>query len=609
MSICVVPKPQNIQLLEGVWSVPEYGAVCAPESWNKFAMQLLEQPALHGWTLRKADGSIRFCEEQGMQEQEYRLEIFSQGITLYASSQAGVRYGVYTLLQLLREKEIPCCIMKDWPQFRVRGYMLDVSRGRMPRLPYLKQLADKLAMLKYNHLQLYVDDLLLQYSCLLGEQPRPFYSWREIRELDTYCRERGIELTANQNTLGHMQHWIGQERFSSLAIDPAGYSLRDGVHRPAATIDPRRPESRQLAEGIFESILWQFSGSKVNIGCDEPMELERVEGPQRTQELVAEYAADMQRICEKHGKDVLMWDDALLGHPEDGAVRDCAQVLRQMPEAITLLEWGYESEHPFAARLQRLADAQRKFWVCPGTSSWDSFVGRSQNSWENIGEACRRGNEYGAEGMLLTDWGDDGHPQFPVISVIPCIRAADCAWNTACPSDRETVLACADTFFLHGDTGAAQVLWDAGNTYQLEPFKLFNRSVLYHAIQDDWQNNTQMRGQTPEHFVRMEEHLLLCCQRMQQIHMDETCRQQFVINCEQAVLACRLGRLRLKDYTADPAAVLQMIEQARKDLERLWQRDNELCGKEIFDGILQQRAEDVKKLICKGEKQDGDEDN
>jgi hypothetical protein len=45
------------------------------------------------------------------------------------------------------------------------------------------------------------------------------------------------------------------------------------------------------------------------------------------------------------------------------------------------------------------------FYVCPGTSSWNSFAGRTQNMIENIRRAAMSGRDNGALGFLLTDWG------------------------------------------------------------------------------------------------------------------------------------------------------------------------------------------------------------
>ena len=56
---------------------------------------------------------------------------------MQASDQAGLFYGVSSLMQLLRiceEDGIPPLQIHDWPALRDRGLLLDMSKGRIPTL-------------------------------------------------------------------------------------------------------------------------------------------------------------------------------------------------------------------------------------------------------------------------------------------------------------------------------------------------------------------------------------------------------------------------------------------------------------------------------------------
>ena len=59
--------------------------------------------------------------------------------------------------QLLREygRRLPCLKIRDWLDFARRGVMLDVSRGRVPKLETLLDLVERLADFKINEFQLY----------------------------------------------------------------------------------------------------------------------------------------------------------------------------------------------------------------------------------------------------------------------------------------------------------------------------------------------------------------------------------------------------------------------------------------------------------------------
>jgi len=72
---------------------------------------------------------------------------------------AGLRAATATLRQLLREygRRLPCLRIRDWPDFPRRGVMLDISRGRVPKLETLLDLTEKLSDFKINELQLYTE--------------------------------------------------------------------------------------------------------------------------------------------------------------------------------------------------------------------------------------------------------------------------------------------------------------------------------------------------------------------------------------------------------------------------------------------------------------------
>ena len=69
--------------------------------------------------------------------QGYRLEISDDTVRLAGADQAGLRHAHATLHQLrhganapngARDGALPACRIEDWPDFAVRGVMLDVSR-------------------------------------------------------------------------------------------------------------------------------------------------------------------------------------------------------------------------------------------------------------------------------------------------------------------------------------------------------------------------------------------------------------------------------------------------------------------------------------------------
>ena len=78
-----------------------------------------------------------------------------------------------------------------------------------------------------------------------------------------------------------------------------------------------------------------------------------------------------------------------------------------------------------------MAEANVPFYVCPGTSSWNSLTGRLDNATKNLYEAASAGANHQATGYLVTDWGDHGHHQTLPVSYPGFVLGASASWNAA----------------------------------------------------------------------------------------------------------------------------------------------------------------------------------
>ncbi|MCX6894167.1 MAG: hypothetical protein NTZ16_01390, partial [Verrucomicrobia bacterium] len=77
----------------------------------------------------------------------------------------------------------------------------------------------------------------------------------------------------------------------------------------------------------------------------------------------------------------------------------------------------------------QFAKAKIPFYVCPGTSAWQTLVGKHDNAFANLRAAAKAGRKHGALGYLITDWGDGGHPQPLAVSWPLFAAGAALAWN------------------------------------------------------------------------------------------------------------------------------------------------------------------------------------
>ncbi len=387
--------------------------------------------ALHSYRLEDTPPEpIRTIVAAGEASPEsYRIEIGADEITVSASASAGVLYAIQTLRQLVllgNPAMIPCGFIEDSPALKVRGLMIDVSRNRVPTRETLLGYLDLMLLMKMNQFQLYTEhtfayrdheDVWRDWSPITGE---------DILWLDREARSRNIELVPNQNSFGHLNHWLSLPRYSHLAEAPDGFVSPWGRRfSHPFSLSPSVPETRDFLGSLYDELLPFFSSSTLNVGCDETFDLGQGRSSAEcetrgTGEVYLEFLQDIHRIVSVRGKRMMFYADILKNHPE---------VIDRVPKNAIAVEWWYEAENDFDLHCRRLSSSGLDFIVAPGTSSWNSITGRYANAAGNVRAAVSAALDHGALGILMTDWGDNGHLQsFPI--ALPAIAlAAGLSWN------------------------------------------------------------------------------------------------------------------------------------------------------------------------------------
>jgi hexosaminidase len=359
--------------------------------------------------------------------EHYTLTIDRQGVHIAGSEPAAVRAGVATLRQLIREhgRRLPCLKIRDWPDFPRRGFMLDISRGRVPNLATLLDLAEHLADCKINELQLYTEHTFAY------QKFKPVWrSWgaltgAEIKKLDAHCRWLGIDLVPNQNSFGHLREWLAHPPLKPLGEVAEPYEGANGEFlRYPGTLAPLNPGTLPFVRGLFDELLPNFSSSYFNVGCDETWDLGRGQSKAACERLgkgrvYLDFVKKIHTEVRKRGRTMMFWGDIILNHPE---------LIPDLPKDIVALNWGYEAGHPFQREAALFAQAKIPFYVCPGTSTWMTLIGKHDNAFINLRRAAEAGRKHGALGYLITDWGDGGHPQPLAVSWPLILAGAALSW-------------------------------------------------------------------------------------------------------------------------------------------------------------------------------------
>lgn len=454
--IVLLPRPRRIDRREGSLHVPARGAgvlaVCGDVELACVAACLGEpvrrasgdEPSVDCRVAPNSPAGLAGCGRtatdrdswRSIGAQRYRLDIDERGVRVSAAHVAGVRLALSTLRQLLSvaprvsgERWLPCVSIEDEPSFATRGVMLDVSRTRVPTMAHLFETVERLAAIKFNHLQLYTEHTFAYRGAEEVWRGCGPFTPDEVRRLDEHCASQGVELSANQNCFGHLHAWLKSPKFAALAETHGDWVFDVWPRHGAFSICPTDPASGLFVEGLLDELLPCFSSGLVNIGCDETYDIaygrSRAAVESRGRAVVyLEFVSKIEAMVRARGKRAMFWGDIALSHPES---------IGMIPAELIALAWGYEADSPFDRWGQALKSHGREAWVCPGTSTWRSITSRTTERRENINNAARAGAEHGATGFLVCEWGDTGHQQQWPLTMNALGHAAQAAWNAGEP--------------------------------------------------------------------------------------------------------------------------------------------------------------------------------
>jgi hypothetical protein len=364
--------------------------------------------------------------------QHYRIELGPRGAAIVGGGEAGLFYAAQTFAQLLaqaRDGKLPALRIDDGPDFRVRGFYHDISRGKVPTRATLFTLIEKLARYKINQLQLYIEHTFAfanHPDVWAGADP---LTADDIRAIDAHAAAHHVELVPSLSTFGHFYTALVSPRkhlLNELPIDASQLPFSWWDRMGHYTLDCRNPASLALVREMILELRPLFRSRLFNICCDETFDLGK--GRNATEaarvgngRLYLDFLKQLMAIVREAGATPMFWGDIVGNHPE---------LVRELPRDAIALDWDY-SPNLKDTKSRLFKRARVPFHVCPGVTGWDRWVNDLDTATANILAFAKRGKRDGATGLLNTDWGDRGHINALGNSMHGALLGAAAAWNVS----------------------------------------------------------------------------------------------------------------------------------------------------------------------------------
>ncbi|MHC4131695.1 MAG: family 20 glycosylhydrolase [Planctomycetota bacterium] len=420
--------------------------------------------------------ALRIQRDKNIKSSEaYRIVVGPEGIEVYAGTDTGAYYAVQTLRDLvaIHGKSLPACQIEDEPDFVRRGVYHDCSRGKVPKLNTLKELVERLAHWKINELQLYIENVFtFKLHPDIGKGYSPFTP-EEILSLQEYCQKHHVRLVGSLASFGHFEKILALPQYCQLGELPGFRNFLGGT-----TLCPGDRRSIKLVDELYSEFVPLFEAKDFNVCCDETWELGKGRSSKRVKRLgmakvYLDFLMKIYRICKKYGKRMNAWADIVLKYPE---------LLKDLPRDMVLLNWEYEQDGNKIARTKEIANTGIPFMVCPGTCGWLTHGSRMPNSMRNVARFSAQGRKHNAEGMLITDWGDQGHRNFLGISLHAFAYGAAHAWHGKAVDDKRFTENFCYLTFGQSTKKMARMMKLLGSAYITCGKLSRNESLLYHAL-------------------------------------------------------------------------------------------------------------------------------
>ena len=419
------------------------------------------------------------------QKEAYRLKITPSQVILSGNEPVAIFRGLQTLSQIIKDPEntktIPCIEIEDFSLIEKRGFMLDVSRCKVPTMESVFSLIELLSELRINEFQLYIEHTFaFSEHKEVWEYASPFTA-NEIKQIDSYCRDRFIELVPNLNSFGHFERWLCHDNYKNLAECPNGFTRKEPymVREHGTTLKPNQV-SLDFINSLYSEYLPHFSSKKFNVGMDEPWELGQGWSREKIQKhgkdkIYLEHLNGIRKLVESHGKKMQFWADVLLENPKNAKL---------LPPSASPVIWGYEPDHPFNEQSAAISSCGLQYYLAPGTGTWRSFSGRWPNARANIDSAILNAEKHNAQGVLLTSWGDCGNHQPWATLYPPLLYGAAQMWNNQHISEEDLIKAMDQKLFQGEIETPSSILLELGKLDKIIGSKIPNSSLCWSILFD-----------------------------------------------------------------------------------------------------------------------------
>lgn len=315
--------------------------------------------------------------------------------------------GLCILIDKIKNDKSDFCINEDRKITRC-GIMADVSRNAVLRVETIKDLISRIARMGMNTFMLYMEDVYKIDDYPYFGYMRGAYTEDELKEIDAYAADFGIEVVPCIQTLAHLTATLR-------------WPYAEGMRDTADVLLVGADKTYDFVEKMISSLSRSLSSDRIHIGMDEAWGLgsgayKSIHGERDKFEIVSAHLKKVVEILDKYDKKPVMWSDMLFRIASDtGRYFDTDAVMPDnildiIPEGVTMAYWDYYNENIQIYRdMLRIHNTmQRRIAFFGGIWTWNGIGINYDKTFRSTKPAIEACYECGIDEICATLWRDDG---------------------------------------------------------------------------------------------------------------------------------------------------------------------------------------------------------
>jgi hypothetical protein len=280
--------------------------------------------------------------------------------------------------------------------FVVRGFHLDLRIQVMTM--------DALRTFALNLHNLGINTLIMEWEGTYPFEKHPLisnryaYTREQVFSFIKYCNDLGIDVIPLQQSFGHVEYILRNDRYKELREDQKDFSQ---VCPLQTALDSA------LFTDLYTDLASTHTSKYIHIGGDETYLLGHDERCRQAAEkegkskLYIDYIRMLCNIVIRLGKTPVLWADIALKYPD---------AIKLLPKGTVFIDWNYGWDMNHFGDHQKLLRSGYEIWGAPALrSSPDNYyLTEWEKHFKNIRDFIPAAEKMGYKGIVMTSWSTSG---------------------------------------------------------------------------------------------------------------------------------------------------------------------------------------------------------